>query len=120
MNMNEVPTKLRPKELGGARAGTLIICPVIALSHWAAEIEKFTEPNTLKVGIYHGPHRGSDISAAKMREYDVVITTYQVLEQDFRKMVSPNKVSCPNCGAKFKVDKLRIHLKYFCGDGAQR
>jgi hypothetical protein len=29
-------------------------------------------------------------------------------------------VSCPNCGAKFKVDKLPVHLKYFCGDGAQR
>lgn len=35
-------------------------------------------------------------------------------------MISPNKVTCPNCGAKFKVDKLRIHLKYFCGEGAQR
>jgi DNA repair protein RAD16 len=29
-------------------------------------------------------------------------------------------VSCPNCGAKYKVDKLPVHLKYFCGDGAQR
>jgi len=35
-------------------------------------------------------------------------------------MVSPNKVKCPNCGGKFKIDKLRIHLKYFCGDGAER
>jgi DNA repair protein RAD16 len=29
-------------------------------------------------------------------------------------------VTCPNCGSKFKVDKLPVHLKYFCGDGAQR
>jgi DNA repair protein RAD16 len=34
--------------------------------------------------------------------------------------VSPNKVACPNCKGKFKIDKLRIHLKYFCGEGAQR
>ena len=72
-----------------------------------------------------------------------------VLEADFRKMTSPNRVECPNCGGKFKVciayldastergnwfysllilfslpcpkiDKLPIHLKYFCGDTAER
>ena len=32
----------------------------------------------------------------------------------------PLAVSCPNCGAKYKVDKLTVHLKYFCGEGAQR
>lgn len=35
-------------------------------------------------------------------------------------MVSPNKVTCPNCKAKFKIDKLAVHLKYFCGEGAER
>jgi hypothetical protein len=61
-------------------------------------------------------------------------------------MTSPNRVECPNCGGKFKVsnfgqwndsslfstqdsntgnmydqiDKLPIHLKYFCGDTAER
>ena len=34
--------------------------------------------------------------------------------------MSPNKVACPNCGGKFKLDKLRVHLKYFCGESAQR
>lgn len=30
------------------------------------------------------------------------------------------RVKCPNCGGKFKIDKLRIHLKYFCGEAAER
>ena len=34
--------------------------------------------------------------------------------------VSPNKVKCPNCGRSFKMDKLSVHLKYFCGETAQR
>jgi DNA repair protein RAD16 len=91
MEMNNVPKKLRPKMMGGARAGTLVICPVVALSQWKSEIEKFTELDALTVGIYHGPNRTKDMPSEMMQKYDVVLTTYQVLEQDFRKMVSPNK-----------------------------
>ena len=125
MKMNSVPASILPKatknhSAGGARAGTLIVCPVIALSQWKTEIEKFCEPGALSVCIYHGPNRSIDTSREAMRKYDVILTTYQVLEADMRKMVSPNKVRCPNCGRPFKLDKLRIHLKYFCGEGAER
>jgi DNA repair protein RAD16 len=121
MEMNNVTKKIWPKgAAAGARAGTLVVCPVIALSQWKSEIEKFTERGPLSVGIYHGPDREKVMPREMMSKYDVVLTTYQVLEQDFRKMVSPNKVACPNCGAKYKIDKLPVHLKYFCGDGAQR
>ena len=120
LEMNEIPKGMRPKKRSGQRAGTLVVCPVIALSQWKSEIEKFTSDGALTVGIYHGPDRAKEMTADKMAKYDVILTTYQVLEQDFRKMVSPNKVSCPNCGGKFKIDKLRVHLKYFCGEGAQR
>lgn len=122
MDMNNVPEQARPKgKKGGIRAGTLIVCPVVALSQWKSELEKFTDSEAgLSVGIYHGPKRTSEMPLAMMHKYDVVLTTYQVLEQDFRKMVSPNKVACPNCGGKFKIGKLKIHLKYFCGENAQR
>ena len=141
MEILKVPKKLRLKD-GGSRAGTLVICPVIALTQWKTEIEKFTEDGTLSVCVYHGPDREKTTPRALMKKYDVVLTTYQVLEADFRKMTSPNKVACPNCGGKFKVslgriirnsstfcpllsnraqiDKLPIHLKYFCGEGAER
>ena len=39
MNMNDVPPSILPKKKkglspGGARAGTLVVCPVIALTQW--------------------------------------------------------------------------------------
>jgi SNF2 family DNA or RNA helicase len=121
MLMSNVSQKTLPKKKnGGARTGTLVVCPLVALSQWKGEIEKFSEKGSLKVGIYHGPNRESDMPPDLMKQFDIVLTTYQVLEQDFRKMVSPNKVTCPNCGGKFKIDKLRVHLKYFCGAAAQR
>ena len=43
-----------------------------------------------------------------------------MIEADFRKMASPNKVKCPNCGKKFKIDRLKLHLKYYCGEYAER
>lgn len=119
MVMNNVPKSIIPKAKGkkaggGARAGTLVICPVIALTQWKTEIEKFTEHGELSVCIYHGSDRASEIPRDMLRKYDVVLTTYQVLEADMRKMISPNKVKCPNCGGKFKVsrhfDPLHIDL----------
>jgi len=127
--MNEVTHSILPKSTPatnkkgsgpGARAGTLVVCPVIALMQWKSEIEKFTEDGALSVGIYHGPDRMKETPREMLRMYDVVLTTYQMLQQDYRKMLSPSFVKCPNCRKKFKVDKLRIHLKYFCGDGAER
>jgi hypothetical protein len=87
----------------GVRAGTLVCCPVIALYQWREEIEKFTTQNALSVCIYHGNDRSAKFPREVLAKYDIVLTTYQVLEMDFRKMVSPNKVKCPNCGRAFKV-----------------
>ena len=61
------------------------------------------KPGTLSVCVYHGLNGASDIPREILRKYDVVLTTYEVLEADFRKMVSPNRVKYPNCGGKFKV-----------------
>jgi DNA repair protein RAD16 len=119
MIMNNVSSSAISRK-PAVRAGTLVICPLVALSQWKAEIEKFTKPSTLSVCVYHGTDRASETPLEMLQKYDVVLTTFQVLEQDFRKMVSPNKVACPNCNAKFKIDKLRVHLKYFCGENAQR
>ncbi len=32
------------------RGGTLVVCPLVALIQWQAEIAKFTQPGALKVG----------------------------------------------------------------------
>ena len=113
MEMANVPKSLLPKATktrvgAGARAGTLVVCPVIALNQWKEEIEKFTENDALTICTYHGPNRASEFPPELLSKYDIVLTTYQVLEQDFRRMVSPNKVKCPNCGGAFKVRVLEI------------
>jgi hypothetical protein len=82
----------------GVRAGTLVIVPVIAIYQWEEEIKKFTDENALTVCIYHGSDRQAKFPREMLCKYDIILTTYQVLEADFRKMVSPNKVACPNCG----------------------
>jgi ribosomal protein S27AE len=82
----------------GVRAGTLVVVPVIALYQWEEEIGKFTEENSLSVCVYHGSDRQAKFPREILCKYDIILTTYQVLEADFRKMVSPNKVTCPNCG----------------------
>lgn len=42
---------------------TLVICPVVAMSQWKAEIEKFLRPGCLTVCIYHGAKRCVTCSA---------------------------------------------------------
>jgi SNF2-related domain/Poly(ADP-ribose) polymerase and DNA-Ligase Zn-finger region len=103
MKMLNVPPKMWPKKtIAAARAGTLVVCPVIALNQWKTEIEKFTVQDedddddkpggggnikALTVAIYHGPNRAKDLPPEKMRLYDVILTTYQVLEQGMRFVV---------------------------------
>jgi DNA-directed RNA polymerase subunit RPC12/RpoP len=91
----------------GVRAGTLVVVPVIAIYQWQEEIAKFTVENTLSVCIYHGSDRQAKFPREILCKYDIILTTYQVLEADFRKMISPNKVTCPNCG-RYVVVKVRL------------
>jgi hypothetical protein len=119
MEMANVPKKLLTKSSTkgapfGARAGTLVVCPVIALTQWKEEIEKFTEEKALSICFYHGPNRAKEYPRELLCKYDVVLTTYQVIEADFRKMISPNKVKCPNCGGSFKVRVVGSFFKW-CG-----
>lgn len=44
----------------------------------------------------------------------------QILEIEYRKATAGTKVECRICGKKFYPEKLRLHRKYFCGEGAQR
>lgn len=64
--------------------GTLVICPVVALSQWVNEIERFTTIGSNKVLVYHGANREKDID--RFAEYDFIITTYSTLETDCRKI----------------------------------
>lgn len=97
---------------------TLVVCPLVAMNQWVSEIERFTSKGSTKVLVYHGPNRAKNLS--QFSDYDFVITTYSIVEAEFRKYVMPPKDKCQYCGKLFYESKLAIHLKFFCGPGAVR
>ena len=36
------------------------MCPVVAIIQWRSEMERYVEPGSLKVMLYHGPKRTLD------------------------------------------------------------
>lgn len=62
----------------------LVVGPTVALMQWKNEIEKHTdEEHRLKVLLFHGANRSSD--AEELSKYDVILTSYSVLESVYRK-----------------------------------
>ncbi|XP_057792639.1 LOW QUALITY PROTEIN: DNA repair protein RAD16-like [Salvia miltiorrhiza] len=98
--------------------GTLVICPLVAVMQWVREIDRFTSKGSTKVLVYHGANRAKYLY--QLSDYDFVITTYAIVEAEFRKYVLPPKDKCQYCGKLFYEHKLKIHLKYMCGPGAVR
>ncbi|KAJ7948142.1 putative DNA repair helicase rad5,16 [Quillaja saponaria] len=98
--------------------GTLVVCPVVAVSQWVSEIDRFTSKGSTKVLVYHGAKRGKN--PQEFAAYDFVVTTYSIVESEFRKYMMPPKKKCPYCGKLFYDNKLTIHWKYFCGPNAFR
>jgi len=101
------------------RAGTLIVLPTVAIRQWQSEITRFTKQNSLTVKVYHGNDRNSE-DINEIQNVDIIITSYKILEIEYRKATAGTKVICSICGKKFYPEKLRVHRKYFCGENAQR
>ncbi|GAA5855624.1 hypothetical protein JCM8547_001622 [Rhodosporidiobolus lusitaniae] len=64
-----------------SKGSTLVLAPTVAIMQWKSEIEKFTKG--FKVLIFHGTNRLSNVK--EMEKYDVVLTSYAVLESTFRR-----------------------------------
>ncbi|GJJ07738.1 hypothetical protein Clacol_001943 [Clathrus columnatus] len=62
----------------------LIVAPTVAVMQWKGEIETHTED--FKVVVWHGASR--EQNSKELEKYDVVLTTYAVLESCFRKQQS--------------------------------
>ncbi|EJD03150.1 uncharacterized protein FOMMEDRAFT_108290 [Fomitiporia mediterranea MF3/22] len=63
-----------PKEFSRA---TLIVVPLSLISNWEGQIKEHCAPGSLKYHVYYGAGRST--SPDRLRKYDVVITTYQVV-----------------------------------------
>lgn len=47
----------------------------------------------------------------ELAQADVVLTTYSIIENEFRKNCLPDKVACEYCNKKFFPDRLKVHLR---------
>ncbi|BGP16641.1 hypothetical protein JCM10213_000443 [Rhodosporidiobolus nylandii] len=56
---------------------TLIVCPLSVASNWTDQFQQHVGKKRMKWHFYHG--EGRDLTKKQLREYDVIITTYQVL-----------------------------------------
>ncbi|RKO93595.1 SNF2 family N-terminal domain-containing protein, partial [Blyttiomyces helicus] len=61
----------------------LILCPTVAIMQWLGELTNRTTPGLLKILVFHGTNRPT--SRAELASYDVVLSTYAIAEQGFRK-----------------------------------
>eukprot|EP00191_Tetraselmis_sp_GSL018_P011900 CAMPEP_0177603418 /NCGR_PEP_ID=MMETSP0419_2-20121207/15501_1 /TAXON_ID=582737 /ORGANISM="Tetraselmis sp., Strain GSL018" /LENGTH=1172 /DNA_ID=CAMNT_0019097187 /DNA_START=210 /DNA_END=3726 /DNA_ORIENTATION=+ len=98
---------------------TLVVCPMVAIIQWSSEIARYCLAGSVRVVVYHGAKRGS-LTLEQLRSADVVLTTYGTLETEHRTYMQQEKVECEFCGKKFQVERLQVHLKYFCGPWAQK
>lgn len=112
------PPATKGKKSSIVRGGTLVVCPVVAVMQWKSEIERFVEPNRVSVYIHHGAKR--DDLPSRIASYDIVLTTYSIIENEVRKTLGWSKVACKYCKKKYLPEKLVTHNKYFCGPNAKK
>jgi len=66
------------------RKPNLVVAPTVAIMQWKNEIEVHTEG--LKVCVFHGATRTKEVE--ELKTFDIVLTTYAVLESSYRKQHS--------------------------------
>lgn len=89
---------------------TLIVAPLSVMSNWssqaAAHVKKVYAP---KVFIYHG-QENKGLSPAQLKEYDIVITTYQTLALELFPNGKREAVKLPLSKGLFSITWRRIVL----------
>lgn len=91
--------KQRPKSNKGPSA-TLIVAPTSLLNQWNEEIQRSSQPDTVKVLVWHGQNR-LDLHAAVEEDDEndkslrVVITSYGVLASEHAKGEKSNSQLSP-------------------------
>lgn len=100
--------------------GTLIVCPMSLCQQWLNEIAKHVGRN-LNVLCYDGSNILTPVYPTKLASYDVVVTTYTVLQNEFyfvdqcagKSLRNQRKYSSPGSAITF------VQWKRLCLDEAQ-
>jgi len=98
---------------------TLVVAPSSAMLQWVDEVQNVTLDGTLNVLVYYGAKRGT-LTPDELMKTDIVLTSYPILEYEYRQCVDRLKVACKYCGKKLLPRKLILHNQYFCGPNAKR
>lgn len=72
---------------------TLLISPLSTIGNWEEQIQAHVHPDTLNTYIYHGSKRETDLT--KLANYDMIITTYQVVANEFQRHTKDKKNTSP-------------------------
>ncbi|KZV95946.1 hypothetical protein EXIGLDRAFT_747903 [Exidia glandulosa HHB12029] len=94
-------TKGEPK--GQYSGATLVVCPLSVLSNWEKQTDDHVQHGKLKFITYYGS--GRDASVETLEKADVVLTTYQVVQQDWQQHVQANSGLDPGAGTSRKKKK---------------
>ncbi|XP_045133532.1 transcription termination factor 2-like isoform X2 [Portunus trituberculatus] len=100
-------------------SGTLVVCPASLLGQWEGEVKRHVQRGNLRILVYHGNAR--DRSAKSLAQFDIVITTYQIVAREGFKFCEDKqlekgkkddvpKVRAKNQGTLFQVGWNRIIL----------
>lgn len=88
-----------------SRTPNLVVAPTVALMQWKSEIESHAN-NALKVILFHGANRAKSIK--ELEGFDVVLTSYAVVESSYRKQRYGTKKNGIN-----RKEPSMIHNKKF-------
>ncbi|KKA30294.1 hypothetical protein TD95_003865 [Thielaviopsis punctulata] len=72
---------------------TLVIAPMSLLAQWHSEAEKASKPGTLRVSVYYGADKNSNLQAlctAAASAPDVLITSYGTVLSEFSQLAARN------------------------------
>ncbi|EGR44467.1 uncharacterized protein TRIREDRAFT_52539 [Trichoderma reesei QM6a] len=94
--LNQKPRKDEPgwkKHYSGIDKTTLVVAPLALIRQWESELnERVDKAQGLKVLVHHGPQRTKD--SKDLKQYDVVITTYQILVSEHGKSQGDDQMGC--------------------------
>uniref|UniRef100_T1JC89 RING-type domain-containing protein n=1 Tax=Strigamia maritima TaxID=126957 RepID=T1JC89_STRMM len=82
---------------------TLIVCPASIHNQWLDEISRHVQKDSLKVFNYAGVFKFGFIQPPKLADYDIVITTYEILRRELHYVDLPHSNS--ETGRRFRKPK---------------
>jgi DNA repair protein RAD16 len=118
MTIQAISIIMANRAKGSAVKSTLVVCPLVAMVQWRGEIERYCAAGSLSLTLYHGAKRSTDTK--ELTKYDVVLTTYAIVQSEYSALTRSAKVACKYCGKKYFPPQLTLHHKFFCGPNAAR